>query len=188
MEQIGRTDKNQNRNTNIRLVILKTVATAGLLSLALLAPNAVSLIKMFGWKTGKRSDEVIKRARKRLIEKGLLCYKNGYLELTQEGEQMLRTLELRNFKFKKPKQWDKKWRVLVFDIPEKRRLTRDKIRMTLQSIGFIRLQDSVWIYPYKCEDLVTLLKADFKVGKDMLYLTVDNVENDSGIKKYFGLH
>lgn len=54
-------------------------------------------------------------------------------------------------------------------------------------IGFIRLQDSVWIYPYDCEDLLTLLKADLKVGKDLLYMIVDSLEGDAKIRLFFGL-
>ena len=54
-------------------------------------------------------------------------------------------------------------------------------------IGFLRLKDSVWVYPYDCEDLVTLMKADFKIGKDILYIIAETIENDSWLKKEFGL-
>ena len=110
------------------------------------------------------------------------------LRLTAKGEQVLRRLELHDFKLRKPKRWDRKWRILIFDIPERRKGLRQKIRYTLKAIGFVRLQDSVWAYPYDCEDLVTLLKADFKVGKDLLYLIVDSLEYDKPLKEYFGLH
>ena len=111
----------------------------------------------------------------------------GVLKLSPKGETKLRQLELQDFKFQKPKKWDKKWRLLFFDIPEYRRPLREKIRRTLRLIGFQKLQDSVWVYPHPCEDLIALLKADFKVGKDMLYLIVDFVENDQALKKTFGL-
>lgn len=54
-------------------------------------------------------------------------------------------------------------------------------------IGFLKLQDSVWIYPYDCEELVALLKADFRIGKDILYVIADSLENDGWIKRHFGL-
>ena len=107
------------------------------------------------------------------------------LRLTAKGEQILRRLELHDFKLRKPKRWDRKWRVLIFDIPERRKNLRPKIRYTLLAIGFIRLQDSVWVYPYDCEDLITLLKADFKIGKDLLYLIVDSIENDFPLRSHF---
>jgi DNA-binding transcriptional regulator PaaX len=77
--------------------------------------------------------------------------------------------------------------MLVFDIPEGRRYIRQKVRNTLRSIGFYRLQDSVWVFPYDCSEFVTLLKADFKVGKDLLYLIADSIEDDIKVKDYFNL-
>ena len=87
----------------------------------------------------------------------------------------------------KKKKWDGKWRVIIFDIPENRRFDRDNIRQALVSIGFMRLQDSVWIYPFNCEDLINLLKTDTESEGDVIYMIVDMVENDEEIKKYFGL-
>lgn len=109
------------------------------------------------------------------------------MRLTAKGEVKLRKLELRDFKMKRPKRWDERWRVLIFDIKERQRDTRDKVRRTLVAIGFVRLQNSVWVYPYDCEDLVTLLKVDFKIGKDLLYMIVDSIENDRWLRESFGL-
>ena len=126
-------------------------------------------------------------ARDRLVQQGLLVYKDGYLTITPKGKQVLHKFEIKDFAIKRPYRWDKKWRVLIFDIPEHRRGLRDKIRITLSMVGFVHLQHSVWLYPYDCEELVLLLKADFKVGKDVLYLIVDALENDLAYRKHFKL-
>ena len=49
------------------------------------------------------------------------------------------------------------------------------------------LQDSVWLYPYDCEDLVTLLKADLKIGNAILYIIAEKIENDSHLKAHYHL-
>lgn len=181
--------KRTRRNKNIQKAILGTVAVAGILTVAAIAPNALQILGMFGHKKGRRFKEYVDNSRKRLVKNNLLEYTaNGFLKLTPKGEAKLRQLELHDYKFKKPKRWDKKWRVLIFDIREERKALRDKIRRTLATIGFERLQDSVWVYPYDCEDLITLLKADFKVGKDLLYLIVEKIENDSLLQKQFGIY
>ena len=77
--------------------------------------------------------------------------------------------------------------MLIFDIPERRRGTRAQIRRTLLQLGFTRLQDSVWVYPYDCEDIVTLFKVDLRVGKDLLYMVVDKMEFDAPLRQRFGL-
>lgn len=180
--------KIRTRNRKLQKIILGTIATAGILSVVAVAPNALQALGMFGVGKKNGSRFAIENSRRRLVRHGLLEYeKKGFLRLTSKGEAKLRQLELHEYKIKKPKRWDTKWRVLIFDIREERKALREKIRLTLRAIGFMRLQDSVWVYPYDCEDLITLLKADFKVGKDLLYLIVDKIENDTELKKQFGL-
>lgn len=188
MGEMETTSRQRARRGEIQKTILRTVAAAGVLSVALLAPNALKMLKPFGANLIGRKKEIIIASRKRLVVQGLLEYApNKLLKLTEQGKKRLRELELHDYSLKKPKRWDGKWRVLIFDIKEERRPLRNKIRRTLAVIGFIRLQDSVWVYPYDCEDLITLLKADFKVGKDLLYLIVDSIENDQWLKKHFGV-
>lgn len=176
------------RKQKIQKAILQTIAAAGVLSVALVAPNALQVLKLFGYKPHKREKEVITRSRSRLVEHGLLSYNpQGLLRLTPNGEARLRQFEIHEYRLKKPKKWDGKWRILSFDIKEGRRDTRDKLRLTLRAIGFEKLHQSAWVYPYPCEDLITLLKADFKIGKDVLYIIADSIENDRELRKYFGL-
>lgn len=178
--------KIKTRNSKIQKAILQTIATAGILSVALLAPNVLSLLKIFNKNKNKKHS--INISRERMIKSDLIEYgENGFLQITELGKRRLREIEANDFKFKKPKKWDGKWRILIFDIKEKRKGTRDKIRRTLIMIGFVRLQNSVWIYPYDCEDFITMLKADFKIGKDLLYIIADNVENDFVYKRIFKL-
>jgi CRISPR-associated endonuclease Cas2 len=187
MGQLEKESKRETRITNIQKVILLSVAATGILAFALVAGNVVQLIpKTKFFKRLPRKDSV-NRSRDRLIKNGCLEYKDGFLRLTEKGEFALRQHEATEYKIKKPWRWDRKWRVIIFDIREDKRWSRDKLRMTLISIGFKRVQDSVWVYPYDCEDLINLLKADFKIGKDILYMIVDRLENDSWLKKEFGL-
>lgn len=174
----------------LQRAILGTVATAGLLSVALVVPNALQALKLFGWdkKLISRSQRnSINSSRYKLVKEGLLKYEGNFLKLTKEGKIILEKIEAKNYKINIPKKWDKKWRVIIFDIKEERKGLRNKVRNTLMNIGFMCLQKSVWIYPYDCEDLINLVKADFKIGKDVLYMIVDRVENDKSVREYFGL-
>ncbi len=157
------------------------------MSVALVAPNAIQCLKSFGFIPGKRERQIMERARDRLIVEKSLKYEAGRIVLTEQGQRKLELLDLQDWKLEKPKKWDGRWRMLIFDIPETKRGIRQKLRTTLLYIGFIRLQDSVWIYPYDCEDLISLLKVDFQVGKDLLYVIADSVENDRSFRKSFGL-
>lgn len=181
-----RSRKRLGRET-LKKVVLGTVATAGILSVALVAPNALQILKMFGVKPYRRRKELIKRVYDKLVDQGYLIRKEGFLEITEKGSLTLELLSEGKAKLKKPRKWDKKWRILIFDIDEKRRPKRDKLRRSLSSIGFMRLQDSVWIYPYDCEDFVALIKKDFKLGKELLYLIIEEIEGDSFLRQWFDL-
>ena len=188
MGYIEEESRKRARRGEIQKIILETVATAGILSIALVAPNVLKSLKMLGIDVSDRKKEIVNSARKRLVTTGLLEYdKKGYLKLTEKGVQKLRLFTRENYQIPRPKKWDKKWRVIIFDIKEERKTSRDKIRKTLFMLGFLRLQDSVWVHPYDCEDFIMLLKADFSVGRELLYMVVDIIENDKVLKKEFNL-
>jgi hypothetical protein len=181
--------KLKNKKANLQKLILGTVAITGVLAIGLVAPNVLWAMKKLGLFPHKRQKESILSSRKRLIQKSFLEYnKKGMLRITPKGKRYL-IIEtyLDKTKEKKPK-WDGKWRVLIFDIPENRKNDRENLRHTLISIGFMQLQKSVWIYPYDCEDLITLLKVDLEIGKDVLYMIVEALEYDKPVKKYFSLN
>lgn len=180
--------KIRTRKSKIKVAILTTLAVtlAGMLN-----PQALvrGVMKELAKPKEKRraSQNAIYVARGRLMRQGLIKYQKGFWNITEKGRSFFKLIQQFDKKLDKPKRWDKKWRILIFDIREEKKSLRDKIRRTLTGIGFKHLQDSVWIYPYDCEDFVALLKAEFKIGKDLLYIIADAVENDIELRKFFGL-
>ncbi len=183
------------RNSKIQRAILQSLYVTGVVSLAVLAPNTLVLLKKFDQYNRKQRKidpkYSVNNAINRLRRRGLITWEKGgksvFLRLTTDGEKTIRALERRDFKIAKPRKWDGKWRIIIFDIREAKRNTRDQLRNTLVSIGFLKLQQSVWVYPYDCEELITLLKADLKIGKDILYIIADSIENDRWVKNHFNL-
>lgn len=185
--------KKKDKYRNIQKIILNTIFACGILGVALVAPNVLSVIKQIegSFKRKKNLKYSINDSFTRLRERGLveIIVINGkkVARITKRGESKLDFLDKYNFKLKIPKRWDNRWRVVIFDIKESRSKTRFLLRRTLSQIGFIRLQNSVWLFPYDCEDIISLLKADFKIGKDVLYLIVEKLENDWHLRKRFNL-
>ena len=78
------------------------------------------------------------------IKKGQAC-----LELTSRGKnQLTEFLPLSKFQRKK---WDRKWRVVFFDIEEKNKKQREHFRRKLCNLGFAQFQRSVYISPFPIE-------------------------------------
>jgi hypothetical protein len=185
--------KKRRKKIQIQNIILGTIYGAGFISVALIAPK---MIKIFS----KLEPEFLKNRNKKysfnrslanLKEKGFIVFekteKGNFAKLTSKGEAKLRQVRFQDYKLNKPRHWDGRWRILIFDIKEERKKTRDKIRWTLIQIGFIRLQDSVWVYPYDCEDLINLIKIDYKIGLDVLYIIAEKIEHEKSLLKVFKL-
>ena len=181
------------RRMPISNIVLSTLAVGGFLALATVAPNAVQMLKLFGY--GKRKQNPNHQVNRTFVYLNgcgyiALVKKDGrtFVRLTEKGEKRLRQYQKKEKLFGKPNRWDGKWRVVIFDIKEKKRGTRDKLRAELQNIGFVRLQNSVWVFPYDCEEMLIMLKADMHIGKDILYLVSERVENDAHLREIFDLY
>ncbi|PIR58447.1 MAG: hypothetical protein COU70_00810 [Parcubacteria group bacterium CG10_big_fil_rev_8_21_14_0_10_35_15] len=114
--------------------------------------------------------------------------KNGKkIQLTEKGK-----LEIIKYKIKSKKnkiKWDGKWRAICWDVPEGSRKERDYLRRALRWVGFKEVQKSFWIFPFEVKDqikeLIRLYKEDLK--GDVRFLTIEKLEKDSDLRKYFNL-
>lgn len=110
-----------------------------------------------------------------------------FLELTPPGRKQARYLSIfgNSMKIKPPKKWDKLWRVVIFDIPEKKRQFRDILRDHLKMIGFKELQQSVFIFPYPCEKEISCLTDLYSATRYVRILTVKTIDNEKALKERF---
>src|SRR3989338_2348265 len=150
-----------------KAVLASVYLTAGL-GLVLMAPNAARLLKYVEKYIGPkpRLNRRISQAVNRLRERGLIervdTEKGTALRLTSKGVRLTETIEEEEklYEIKKPKRWDTKWRIVIFDIWERRRSVRDRLRSILRTNGFVKVQNSVWVYPYDCEELFVFLRTN----------------------------
>ena len=147
------------------------------------------VLEQFGWvKTKRNPQHTINRSVERLERSGLVIKdSNGFVMLTPKGQKRFSEFERAQYLLSKPEKWDKKWRLVSFDIKEKRKAAREQLRLTLKTAGFILLHHSTWVYPYDCEEFLSLLKADYRIQDEVLYIVAEYVENDDWLRKYFCL-
>lgn len=66
--------------------------------------------------------------------------------------------------------WDRKWRVVIFDIEEKEKRARNALRQKLISLGFGELQKSVYITPLDVlSDIKEFLRENGLLGKVFVF-------------------
>ena len=182
------------RRTKVKQAILATLGIAGVVTLAVVAPNCVQLLKYVIKSPGQRASRhhYIKSVVGKMAKKGLVSFgKNNQgqtvVRLTDKGQKELKLYSFGTQTISKPRRWDGKYRLIIFDIKEWKRGVRDELRNWLKQLGFLPLQQSVWVHPYECRQVIVLLKAHFKIGREVLYITADEIENDHWLKREFGL-
>jgi len=94
--------------------------------------------------------QTIKQTFAYLKRKGLI---RSLLEpvITEEGKKRLAAVVPQ---YIEKRTWDKVLYLITYDIPETKRKWRDKLRLTLKSLGAGCLQASVWITPYNPQKIL----------------------------------
>jgi len=111
-----------------------------------------------------------------------------YIALTKKGRRRAGRFQINSLEIKKPKKWDGKWKLVIFDIPQHQRIKREAFRGKLKELGFYPLQKSVWVCPYKCDGEISLLREFFGLSdKEIRMITAEKIENDAFLKKIFKL-
>src|SRR3990172_3175946 len=89
--------------------------------------------------------------KRKLIENKNLKNGETVLTLSEKGKIRLLQFDLEKIQIKKPKSWDKKWHLVIFDIPKSQNRARNVLRATLKNLGLYQLQKSCYVYPYECK-------------------------------------
>ncbi len=190
MGKLEETYRKRRKKRDIQNAVLAMVAVTGFVAFAAVAGNALQLLEYVPNEKYNLRHQA-RSAAGRLVAKGYATWveKDGkkYLRITPAGRKALAFEQAKTTLKNQKRKWDGRWRMVVFDVPERRRAIRSRLRAVMQEIGFVRLQDSVWVYPYDCEDFIALLKAELKIGKDVLYAIADTIENDKALRQQFGL-
>ncbi|OGI24553.1 MAG: hypothetical protein A3E38_01935 [Candidatus Moranbacteria bacterium RIFCSPHIGHO2_12_FULL_54_9] len=107
--------------------------------------------------------------------------------LTKHGQKLASLHDFETLQIKKLKKWDQKWRVVIFDIPEKKKVLRDVFRGWLKRLGFYKLQGSVFVYPYDCRNEFDFLVEYYQAGEYAHFIVAEEIDNEADLKKIFSL-
>ncbi|MFH1462716.1 MAG: CRISPR-associated endonuclease Cas2 [bacterium] len=108
------------------------------------------------------------------------------ISLTKEGKKRAGKYQIDDLYIERPKKWDGKWRLVIFDIPNSSHIIRDIFRRKLKEFGFYMFQRSVWIYPFKCQEEINFLREFLGANKQQIQvIEVSRLENDNFLRKIF---
>ncbi|MDP2648840.1 MAG: CRISPR-associated endonuclease Cas2 [bacterium] len=185
--------KRRARRGSIERAVIGTLFVGGVLTVGIMAPKVLGLMRR------EHVDAVLPQDPKqrlretllRLKRKGMVAFEKrgnkNYPYLTKKGIEQAERLKIGSLSIPKPLRWDRRWRIVIFDIPQDKNALRDRIRSMLLNLGFYKLQHSVWVYPHDCEEIVALLKLNQGVRSEVLYIIADAIEYDHPIREHFSL-
>ena len=136
--------------------------------------------------------ENVRRAIQGLYESGLLKYQEHAdgtvtLILTKQGKTLALRYNLHTMQIPIPPQWDKKWRIVTFDIPESLKHAREALRERLKHLGFVEYQKSVFIHPYPCGNEIEFVREIFNIKRYVRIGCLEMIDDDLALRDHFNL-
>lgn len=139
----------------------------------------------------RREKYLTKKRLENLAKKNLITLEpngNGYrVSMSARGGHVLQERLLVQTAHKPSGVWDGSWRVVMFDIPQEHAKYRHALRHLLCRSGYVQVQQSVYVYPYRIPGLFAYL-ASHQVYGGYLHIFEGKYEgDDTRLRKKFNL-
>lgn len=173
-------------------IILGLLILGGIVTVAAVAPNVFSA---YGHTTRRRAflnKEEFFNVKKYLKRHKLVRLniegKSGYeIAITEKGTKRILNYAFNKLKIKRQIKWDGYWRIVIFDIPRKENWARNSFREKLKELGFYKLQNSVFIFPYPCDKELGHLISIFNIAPYVHVIRANGISIEKALRNYFKL-
>lgn len=159
--------------------VLAVIAAGGLVAASIAIPALPMALGVAykAWKDINRRE--LGRIIKRLEKQEMISFRKHddkiAVTITEKGKRRLLEYDFEKIELKAKKR-DGKWRLIIFDIPEDKKISRDAFRNKLLQLGMIRLQDSVFVSAFPCKEEVDFLCHFLGISDYVTLLTLDKIE------------
>jgi len=192
--------RNKNQILKILIdIIAPSLFLGGTLALSLVAPKSVIAFKSvlsfinknYKGKREMRPSE-LKKIFMKMKREQLVDYKefsNGDVEIKilKKGIKKVLINNFDKIQFKIPKKWNKKFYVIIFDIPNSYKKQRDLFVNKLKQLNFYQLQKSVYVFLYPPQEIIDFLASILDIAPYIRILEASRIENEKEILSYFNV-
>ena len=170
--------------------ILLLLAAGAALALSGSPRTAFRVLRYAGKEWKAIDEEALQDSIRRLYQSKLIDAKDHpdgstTITLTKDGKKKTLTYKLDEMRIKRPEAWDRKWRLIIFDIPEKHRRIRDALRRQLNGLGCFELQKSVFVHPFECRDEIDFLIESYQARPFVRFVVAEDIDNALHLKQKF---
>lgn len=177
--------------------VLKLVGAGAFLAASLAVPNLPKALKPLlisdqDYEVWKRFNiPYLKRTLRRLEAQKWVEIseenKQQVVSITETGKRRILKYALEEMTIEKPKIWDRKWRLVSYDIPLKLKSIGETFRCYLDLWNFYPLHESVCLHAYPCEKQIVFLREYLGIGEYVKLFLVDKIENDQHFRNFFAV-
>mgnify|MGYP001564366787 CR=1 FL=1 len=163
-----------------------TVATLGYLAIGTLLVSAIAVpglshaFKLFGVKTRNERWRLYQRL-KRLEADGLIVRSGKYYVPSAKGQRLLTRALLAQQK-RKPKRWDGRWHLVMFDLPAKHLRARTDLRNFLKELGFFHYQHSIYLHKFDMRATVEQFCELYGIREHVNFAIVLAYDNEQWVR------
>ena len=170
--------------------VLVAIGFTGIVATGCIAPGILEGFERLRISKKKYSNRQVSYAFSALKKKGLVSIRvssdgSKQIVLTERGRDKLYNYCLSSIAIHAQKRWDKKWWVVIFDVPVQKNAIRIHFRNFLKHLGFKQIQQSVWVIPYKCQDEVFFLAKALHIEKYVDILVVEKFYDNEKYRRLF---
>jgi len=155
--------------------------------------TAAFLPKLEARGIGRKRKNNVRIALDRLRRQGFIDYSSVHdrnaLSITAAGEKRLYRYKFENLSLPDVEYWDRIWRVVMFDIPEDRKVARDALSRKLKQMGCYQLHRSVFVHYLPCLEELSFIEDYFGFKGLIIYMEVREIsqKQDIQLRKHFRL-
>ncbi len=111
--------------------------------------------------------------------------KEKYIEITPRGVERIRLMQERDHSIERPEIWDKKWWLVIFDVPDPKKSARDNLRRKLLKYNFEKIQESVYVFPFNCTEEISAMTYQLGIQTYVLIMISEIIQGEEIIIKKF---
>lgn len=190
------TDEKIEKLKNYKELAMAVLSIATILTMTVVAPNAIQALKIFERKKGRRISQ--KNLKQKTLSTFYSLRRRGYIQferkgddyevrVTDKGRQQIKRLNFNTLRINHPQSWDGKFWQIAVDIPLKYKKNADELREKLKSLGCYALQRSLWFYPHDPRGEVEFVARNYLVANYVTFMKIDRLdpEDERVLKDYF---
>ncbi len=179
------------KRNEIAKAILISLAAVGILTVAIITPGVLPAVADILKLNKKYNSRQVKQSLYKLEKSKLIsvAQESGktVVRLTKRGKDKILRFKLEDMKIQPQKYWDKKWRLVIFDVPKNLHVNRTVFSKKLREMGFKPLQKSVWVTPYPCEDEIDFLKEIYLIKPYVRIVIAQSIDIQNDLINKFKL-